>query len=113
MVVGKEPPTVSASTSKASRSSGASATKVTLSLFVTPRTKRIATLSNRCMRRHAALFDPFPRLQDKESTVWEIMVNGCKSNDQLMERLTQLAEKDLDMKNLVMNYVSGSCAIRR
>jgi hypothetical protein len=35
------------------------------------------------------------------------MVNGCKSNDQLMERLTQLAEKDLDMKNLVMNYVSG------
>jgi hypothetical protein len=36
-----------------------------------------------------------------------------KSNDQLMERLTQLAEKDLDMKNLVMNYVSGSCAIRR
>jgi len=65
------------------------------------------------MRRHAALFDPFPWLQDKESTVWEIMVNGCKSNDQLMEQLTQLAEKDLDMKNLVINYVSGGGTIRR
>lgn len=36
-------------------------------------------------------------------------MNGCKSNDQLVERLTELAEKDLDMKNLIMNYVSGHC----
>lgn len=106
-MVGNEPPTHSASTSKASRSSSASTTKVALSMFITPRTKRIAIVSNRCMRRHAALFDAFPRLQDKESKAWDIMVNGCKSNDQLTERLTQLAEKDLDMKNHIMNYVSG------
>ena len=38
---------------------------------------------------------------------------GVSESQGAHQQLTQLAEKDLDMKNLVMNYVSGSCAIRR
>jgi hypothetical protein len=82
-----------------------STSKVTLSQFTTPRTRRIASIANRCMRRHGTLVDGFPSSQQKESSAWDIMVDACKSNSLLTKRLTEL-EKDIDMKNMLVNYVS-------
>lgn len=92
-----------ASASTASRGSS----KVMLSQFSSPRIKRIANIGNRSMRRHAALIEAFPVTQDKESTTWDIIVAGCKSNALLAKRLGQL-DKDVAMKDMLVNYVSAN-----
>ena len=51
------------------------------------------------------MVDGFPSSQQKESSAWDIMVDACKSNSLLTKRLTEL-EKDVDMKNMLVNYVS-------
>jgi hypothetical protein len=61
------------------------------------------------MRRHVALVDSFPSSQQKESKAWDIIVDGCKGNDLLTERLTEL-QKDLEMKNMLVNYVSDDAS---
>jgi hypothetical protein len=63
-------------------------------------------MGNRYMRRHGALVDAFPNSQQKESKAWDIIVDGCKTNKLLTQRLRQL-ESDLDIKNMLINYVSG------
>lgn len=92
-----------ASASTASRGSS----KVMLSQFSSPRIKRIANIGNRSMRRHAALIEAFPVTQDKESTTWDIIVAGCKSNALLAKRLGQL-DKDVALKDMLVNYVSAN-----
>src|SRR6267154_114475 len=92
-----------ASASTASRGSS----KVMLSQFSSPRIKRIANIGNCSMRRHAALIQPFPGTQDKETTSWDIIVAGCKSNALLAKRLGQL-DNDVVMKDMLVNYVSAT-----
>ena len=53
--------------------------------------------------------DSFPSSQQKESKAWDIIVDGCKGNDLLTERLTEL-QKDLEMKNMLVNYVSDDAS---
>ncbi|KAG2035958.1 hypothetical protein BDR03DRAFT_866995, partial [Suillus americanus] len=77
--------------------------KVTLAMFTTPHSKRIASIANRSMRRHGALSDGFPTNQQKECKAWDVILEACQGNNQLTERLTQL-ENNLDMKNLLVNY---------
>jgi hypothetical protein len=106
MVVGDD--MASASTaSTASRSSS----KVMLSQLSSPRIKRIANIANRSMRRHAALIEAFPGTQDKESMAWDVIVAGCKSNALLAKRLGQL-DKDVVMKDMLVNYVSANIHLR-
>ncbi|KAG1884788.1 hypothetical protein F4604DRAFT_1919314 [Suillus subluteus] len=79
VVVGDD---VEPSSSGLSRCSSILNTKVTLAMFTMPCSKRIASITNRSMRRHGALSDGFPTNQQKECKAWDL-------------------ENNLDMKNML------------